>query len=349
MKTFGKNGLTIILAATLLISLMACGTTVKSYTINSNPKGIPVFAQPQEGHASILVNGNLVTRETKLCETPATVSARLMSETTKVILTAGKRGYTSSPYELNKDSAEAIFFDLKRIDGVPETTFKKEDLASGRFFLLPAYVEVVVQSGLGRMVKFEQSPYDSRKVMEALNAALTAKIGGADQQVHQARIDDAVKTDWPNLSSELNQYLLKLNPNRLQHYSLPPYAMADVKGLKIFIERYGNRPGNEKPYLVYVWSKCFTETKGRQAGNLLLSAVGPAVSSMNRSYVYDPAAFQPYSSTMVFIYVIDAKTSEVVHIEQRVFPDITNADALNALAAAIGKFPFMDEKLKPNN
>ena len=52
---------------------------------------------------------------------------------------------------------------------------------------------------------------------------------------------------------------------------------------------------------------------------------------------------------MVFIYVIDAKTSEVVHIEQRVFPDITNADALNALAAAVGKFPFMDEKLKPNN
>ncbi len=177
---------------------------------------------------------------------------------------------------------------------------------------------------------------------------LSAQITGSDCCGHTCQ-PVAQNDYWPNLSSELNQYLLKLNPNRLQHYSLPPYAMADVKGLKTFIERYGNRPGNEKPYLVYVWSKCFTETKGRRTGNLLLSAVGPAVSSMNRSYVYDPAAFQPYSSTMVFIYVIDAKTSEVVHIEQRVFPDITNADALNALAAAIGKFPFMDEKLKPNN
>jgi hypothetical protein len=346
MKPFDKKGLMSVLAAFLLISLTACGTTVKNYTIDSNPKGALVVAQPQEGHASILVNGSLVQRETNLCETPSKVSARLMSDTAKVTLTAEKRGYMSSTYELNKDSAEAIFFDLKKIDGVPAATFKKEDMASGRFFLLPAYVEVTIQSGLGRVVKFEQSPDDSRKVMEELNAALIKNISGTNKQIHQALIDGSMKTDWQNLSLNLNKYLLKLNPNRLQHYSLPPYVTANVEGFKPFIERYGNQPGNEKPYLVYVWNRCITETKGRQIGNLLLSGVGPAVSAVSRSYLYDPAAFLPNTATLVFIYVIDAKTSEVVHIEQRVFPDITNIDALNALAGAMGKFPVIDEKSK---
>lgn len=273
MKTFGKKRLMTVLAAFLLILLTACGTTVKNYTIDSNPKGVLVVAQPKEGHASILVNGDLVMRETNLCETPAKVSARLMSDATEVTLTAEKRGYTASNYELNKNSAETIFFDLKKIDGV-------------------------------------------------------------------------LKTDWPDLSLDLNKYLLKLNPNRLQHYSLPPYVTANVKGFKPFIERYGNQPGNEKTYLVYVWNKCITETKGRQIGNLLLTAVGPAVSAVNRSYIYDPAAFLPNTATLVFIHVIDAKTSEVVHIEKRVFPDITNVDALRALADAIVKFPALDEKTK---
>jgi len=346
MKTFGKKRLMTVLAAFLLILPTACGTTVKNYTIDSNPKGVLVVAQPKEGHASILVNGDLVMRETNLCETPAKVSARLMSDATEVTLTAEKRGYTASTYELNKNSAETIFFDLKKIDGVPEATFKKDDLESGRFFLLPAYVEVTIQSGLGRVIEFEQSPDDSRKVMEELNAALIKNIGGPDKQIHQAQIDGVLKTDWLDLSLDLNKYLLKLNPNRLQHYSLPPYVTANVKEFKLFIEKYGNQSGNEKTYLVYIWNKCITETKGRQIGNLLLTAVGPAVSTVNRSYIYDPAALLPNTATLVFIHVIDAKTSEVVHIEKRVFPDITNVDALRALADAIVKFPALDEKTK---
>jgi len=346
MKMFNGNGPTMVLAAFLAIILTACGTTTKNFVMDSNPKGALVVVQPKEGSPSLLVKGDLVMKETPLCETPATVTVRLMSDTTKATLVAEKRGYTSSSYEVNKDSAEAVFFDLKRIDGVPEATFKKEDLASGRYSLLPAFVEVHIRSGVGRLDKVELSPEASQKVTEELNAELVNTLGGNNKQIYQAAIDASLKTDWQNLSTNLNKYVLKLNANRLQYYSLPPYITSNVEGFKPFIERFNNQQGNDKPYLLYVWSKCITQTTGRQVGNLILSGLAPVAAAGSYSLVYDPTAFLPNSGTLVVIYVIDAKTSEVVHIEQRVFSDITDGDALRAMASAIGKFPVIDEKKK---
>jgi len=207
-------------------------------------------------------------------------------------------------------------------------------------------VEVHIRSGVGRLDKVELSPEASQKVTEELNVELVNTIGGNNKQIYQAAIDASLKTDWQNLLLNLNKYLLKLGADRLPYYSLPPYVTANVEGFKPFIERFNNQPGNDKPYLLYLWNKCITETTGRQAGNLMLSVLGPVATVASRSYVYDPAAFLPNSGTLVVIYVIDAKTSEVVHIEQRVFSDITDGDALRAMASAISKFPIIDEKKK---
>jgi hypothetical protein len=345
MKKINSSGSALALVSLLTIILTACGMT-KNLVMDSNPKGALVVVQPIEGSPSLLVKGDLVLKETPLCEAPATVEVRFMSDATKATLIAEKRGYTSSSYEVNKDSAEAVFFDLKRIDGVPEATFKKEDLASGRYSLLPAFVEVHIRSGLGRLDKVELSPEASQKVTDELNAELGKTLDGDNKQIYQAAIDASLKTDWRNLSADLNKYVLKLNANRLQYYSLPPYVSANVEGFKPFIERFNDQPGNDKPYLLYVWSRCITETTGRQVGNVMLSVLGPVVAVANPSYVYDPTAFLPNSGTLVVIYVIDAKTSEVVHIEPRVFSDITDGDALRAMASAIGKFPVIDEKKK---
>ncbi len=339
MKRNNKHGSKLLLSALSLLLLTACGTTAKNLVVDSSPQRALVVAQPVEGFPSMLVKGELVMRETSLGETPAAVEVRFMSDAAKVTLTAEKRGYASSSREVTKDSTDPVFFDLKRIDGVPEATFKLENLAVESYSLLPAYVEVHVRSGVGRLDKVEFSPQSSRNVTEELNRELAKTLAGGSGRIHRAAIDASLQPDWHKMTTNLNTYLLQLNPKRLRYYSLPPYLNSKVEGFKPFIASFGAEEGNDQPYLLYVWSKCITETAGRKVGNALLSALGPVATVASRGYVYDPAAFLPNSGTLVVIHVIDAKSSEVVHIEQHTFADITDGESLRALAGAIGTYP----------
>jgi len=346
MKRNNRHGSKLLFSALFLLLLTACGTTAKNLVVDSSPQRALVVVQPVEGFPSLLVKGELVMRETSLGETPAAVEVRFMSDAAKVTLTAEKRGYASSSREVTKDSTVPVFFDLKRLDGVPEATFKPENLALESYSLLPTFVEVHIRSGVGRLDKVEFSPQSSRKVTEELNTELARTLASGSGQIHQVSIDASLQPDWQNIVTNLNAYLLQLNPTRLRYYSLPPYLNSKVGGFKPFIGRFSAQQGKDKPYFLYVWIKCIAETAGRKAGNILLSALGPVATVANRGYVYDPAAFLPNSGTLVVIHVIDAKSSEVVHIEQHAFADITDGEALRALAGAIGKYPVVEEKLK---
>ncbi|MBI5656933.1 MAG: hypothetical protein HZC44_09005 [Geobacter sp.] len=347
MKLFNWNASALVVAGSLTMLLSACGTT-KNFAVDSNPKGALVVAKAKEGYP--IVKGATVYKDTPLCETPTTLPITFMADTTKATLIAEKRGYTSASYDLDKTSAETVHFALQKIDGVPEATFKKEDLSSAQFTLLPLYVEVHVRSGVGRLDSLDLSPEASQKATDELTAELLKSLAGNSSHIHPAAIDAPLKTDWQALTPDFNKYVLKLDSNRLPYYSLPPYITANVEGFKPFLGRLADQPGNDRPYLLYVWSKCITETAGRQVGNVLFSILGAATAGYSTAagtgfqHIYDPSAFAPDSGTLVMMCVIDTKTSEVVHIEQRVFPDITDEDALKAMASAIGAFPTVAVK-----
>lgn len=72
---------------------------------------------------------------------------------------------------------------------------------------------------------------------------------------------------------------------------------------------------------------------------MIRSVLGPVATVTSQSYVYDLPAFLANSGAHVVIYVIDANTSKIAHIEQRVFSDITDGDALRAMAGATATFP----------
>lgn len=349
MKLFNRNAPALAFAVCITILLSACGTK-KNFIVDSDPIGALLVAQPKEGFP--VVKGTTIYKETPISETPVTLPITFLSDSTKTTLIAEKRGYTSSSYDLNKDSAETVHFTLQKIDGVPEATFDKKDLPSAEFSLLPLFVEVHVRSGVGRLDSLDVSPDVSRKVTDELTAELLKSLNGNKTQVYPATLDAPLKTDWQNLSSAMNKYLLKLDANRLPYYSLPPYITTNVEGSKSFLAKLSNQPENHKPYLLYVWSKCITETTGRKVGNIMLSLLGAATMGVSQAtgtgfqYIYDPSAFYPDSGTLVVLCVIDAKTSEVVHIEQRVFPDITDDDALKNMASTIAKFPVVDAKKK---
>lgn len=347
MKLFNWNASALVVAGSLTMLLSACGTT-KNFAVDSSPKGALVVAEAKSGLPT--VEGKMLVKAMPLRETPATIPITFVWDDTRATLIAEKRGYTSASCDLDKTSAETVHFELKKIDGVPEWTFDKKDLQSAQFALLPPFVEVHVRTGVGRLDSLDLSPEASQKATDELTAEMLKSIGGNGSHIHPAAMDTPLKEQWQTLTANFNKYVLKLDANRLPYYSLPPYVTTNVEGFRPFLGRLADQPGNDRPYLLYVWSKCITESTGRQVGNVLFSILGAATAGYSTAagtgfqHIYDPSAFAPDSGTLVMMCVIDAKTSEVVHIEQRVFPDITDEDALKAMASAISTFPAVAAK-----
>lgn len=336
-----KRATSLVLLVVIIMLASACGTT-RNFIVDSNPKGALILVQPEGG--SVTVQGQYVYCETPMGVTPSPMPVTFIGDNIKVKFTAEKRGYTASTSLATKESGTAILLDLKRIDGVPEeVSFKKEDLSAGTFTLLPPFVEVIIHSGLGKLDKKEYSSEASQKVTTGLNAELAKTCDNGNNQLRLSVMDDTQGKDWSSLTLSLNKYLSKLNAKRLPYYSMPPYLSSNVNGFKTFITGYKKKAKIDSRYLVYMWSKCVTETKGRLAGNFAMAILGGVAKTdaqaRGRSFYYDPSAFDPDSGTLVTWYVIDTKTSEVVYINQQVFPDITDADYLKNLAGVVGKFP----------
>ncbi|HEX8948552.1 MAG TPA: hypothetical protein VF790_06295 [Dissulfurispiraceae bacterium] len=346
MWIFVKNGAVIVFAFTVAAFVSACGTT-KNFVVDSNLKGTLIVLQPKEGFP--YVKGQGIYRDTPLGEAPLTTPVTFINDTTKANFIAEKRGYTSSAIAVDKNSAEAISFDLKKINGVSEAAFKKEDLLLKRYLLLPAFVEVHVRSGVGALGKLEYSPEASKKVADELDTELAKALGSGKDIRLLASFDEPMKNNWQKLSADLNKYLLKLDAKRLSYYSFPPLIAGNVEGFKVIMENLGDRTEGDGQYLIYLWCKCITETKGRKVGNIALAIFGAAAQGASRaaygvSIPYNPSAFNPDSGTLVAMYVIDAKTSEVLYIDHRVLSDITDPDALKSMVSGIASFPNTDKK-----
>ena len=156
-----KRALFLGLLVLITMVASACGTT-KNFIVDSNPKGSLILLQPEGGF--VLSQDQSIHSVTPMGVTPKTTPITFIGDDTKAKFTVEKRGYTSATSLVTKESDTAIFFDLKRIDGVSEeVSFKKEDLSTGTFTLLPPFVEVIIHSGLGRMDKKEYSPEVSKK------------------------------------------------------------------------------------------------------------------------------------------------------------------------------------------
>ncbi|MCX5844380.1 MAG: hypothetical protein NT022_11680 [Deltaproteobacteria bacterium] len=245
------------------VSLTACGTS-KSYVMDSNPKGALIIQ-----HDKPVIEESFILNVMYRGETPTQADVRFFGSIDTYYFTAEKRGYAPSIQKVTKESDLAtITFNMNRIEGVPTEIFKKENLLSGKFVLLPTDVEVIIHSGIGRMDK-----------------------------------------------------------------------------KKSFSETAKGQTGSDPSYLIYIWARCISETKGRKIGNIFVGTAAAARASIRPAFYYDPSAFNPDSGTMAVIYVIDANTSEVLYIEPRDFGyDITDPDDLNKVADILSKFPNIEKR-----
>ena len=327
-----------MLSAAILIG--GCGS-VKKISIESNPtKALVMSHENEKVDDSFFVD--------YFDPTPGQYNISLWGNKGKRYVTAEKRGYKAATREVSKESGTSLSFQLDRIEGVPETVFDEKNLRSGTFYLLPTNVEVFVHTGAGRLGKQKFSAELSKTVTDNFFTRLaTAFKSNTHVELPVTPGDGAVLEEWDNIAGPLKNYLQTLKVRRLKYYGRPPYIDKKVKGFSLLREKLNGKNGAEAPYLIYVWSKCISETKGRKTANLLLGLLGAAMTGINSNFVYDPSAFNPTSGTLVVLYVIDAVTSEVLYIEPRYFQvDISKEKHLIQVADLIGKFPFIDKKSK---
>lgn len=340
MKPAFENGIRLLLLLSLGLWMTGCGTT-KSFVVDSTPNGALLVLQPKVGNA--YANGIGIYRETAICETPATTKINFWQDNCEVNLMVEKRGYEPAIIPVTKDSDLEVSCTLQKIEGVEENKFSKEDLNAQTYALLPPHVEVYVHSGVGRLDKTEKSSELTDKVTQDLNTQLAGLANDQSASLIKPDLPAELINELQALSPELHKYFQGLDEKRLAYYSRPPLLCTHVPAFKPFLDRFHAQSGNDRPYLIYAWNKCISETSGRKVGNIFFSALGAGMSGVG-GYSYDPSAFNPDSGTLTVLYVIDAATSEVVHMEQHVFADITDDDALKQAVGSLAKFPRMDAK-----
>lgn len=330
----------VMLLLLLAVFLGGCGTT-KVFTVDTNPKGSLVTTkQIPKDESDILAK----IYGTKYHGESPSKAQIIFLEGDRFSVTAEKRGYEPASIEVNKDSEIALSFELKRIQGVSEEPFRRESLETGSFTLLPVFAEVSVRSGVGRTGSREYSAELSKKIADSLNAELTNLLRDGKKPMRRpCQQEEKYSREWSVCTRELNEYLFTLDPARLAYYGMPPFVKGKVAGFEQLVDRL-EQIGTKNPYLLYVHAKCITETTGRKVGNFFASILGAGMAGTGSMPYYDPTAFNPDSGTLVTLYVLDSKTTEVLHIEQRVFDDITDEEYLKAMAANIGAFPKIEEK-----
>lgn len=317
-----------------------CGTT-RNFAIQSIPEGALIIKHDEKE-----VDESSKWSVEYCGETPVEKKVTFIGDR-EYYFTAEKRGYKAATQPVSKDAETAISFNLEKIDGVPEKIFEKDNLQSGSFVILPPDLEVIIHSGIGRMDKMEKSSEKSKVVSEQFYSEFIKAIDqNNNKQIrHLAIFEESIKNDWEKFSSELNDYILKLSIERLNYYSSPPFITAKVEAFETLIDRIKEEVESDNTYLLYIWGKCISETKGRKAGNIIFSILGPTVAAANPSAIYDPAAFGSSTGTTIVLFVIDAKTSEVLFIEPRYLNyDITDFDSLLKAVSIISRFPVIDNK-----
>lgn len=276
----------------------------------------------------------IVRYGTGIGKTPLEHSETFFNDDDTVNITAEKRGYVAASQVVTKNSPTTIMFKMERIEGVPEAVFNKEQLKTGTFTLLPPDIDIEVLSGL-RSSTGEYSPEKSREVTDAFNAELAKALQAGNPRIRFASpFTEAAKTDWDKLLPELKKYLSRLKSERLPYYSRPPYISAMVDSFETLQNRLLGDAKNASPYLLFIWGKGVSVSGGRTAGRIALSLLPTT------------PVLSPESSGALFVfYVIDAKTSEVLYMDSRHFPeDITESDKPAEAAKTAAAFPEITEK-----
>jgi hypothetical protein len=312
--------------------LTGCGTT-RTYHVTSRPEGALVMVhEKEEPEDSLFTSFH--------GHTPVDHKLTYF-EGDHYYITVEKRGYERATRMVDDQSGGDLEFDLTRITGVEEQTFDPEKLTDARFFLLPVDIEVLIHSGVGALDKREHSESESHRVSEAMDTQLRAWLTQHSSRIQlDPVLNSALQQQWRIFVNALRSWIEKVKAERLPYYSRPLIIKEKVEGFSAFIKQIGTSFTEQKLFLLYVHGRCISETASRRFGNAFLSPLATL------KFGGPQAAYASDTGTTLFFYIIDAQTTELLHIEQYTFPHNATVDEqLRSLVEAIGKLPRIQPPL----
>ncbi|MFH2044722.1 MAG: hypothetical protein ABIK92_06215 [Pseudomonadota bacterium] len=330
-KQFIRNHYLILFVISTLLFISGCFTN-KNFMIKSEPEGALVIRHNKEGIDEPLSFTKIIG------EAPAKDKITFIGADDTSYYTLEKRGYRGVTESVTKNSQETIVLKLERINDIPETVFDRQNLKNSTFYLLPIRFDIVLHGGVGAIDRYKLSPKLSEDISSKFNQSLLST-----EHMIEVNFDDKTQKVWGEYSEDINTFLTKLNPKRLQYYTSPPFIFDKVPGFTVG-ESLKNL--DSKSYLLYVYGKCIKASSGRIVGNAALNVASGAVegyqAAQGRTFASDANAFRIDNSTIVSFYVIDPHTSEVLTAETVSYPmDITNPKAFEMIALSVRQFPEM--------
>lgn len=331
----------LIIFALLISIFTSCST--RKFIINSSPD------------STLIIQGsfpNTYLLPGTICgQTPIIRTNTFMGKKDMCYFTAMKRGYEPDTILVSKDSATTINFDLIPIEGAPTDAFNPDNLIGADFYVLPVAVNIVLHKGVGNLDKYEDSEELSKEVTESLSQELN--LAKPEENLHftsLTKMKDHEK--WTEVSDNLKEYLLSLNPALLPYYGLAP-SVIDLleENQDLLTDLIDNhRKTFENSFLVYVWCKSIKTTTGRIIGNLTATVASGVVSGYETATYgaptssYDPDAFSIDNSSLYMAFVIDPENGEVLYIKQQVVPyDIVKPKYLKEFSKLILNFPDINK------
>lgn len=333
-------------AAALALAAAGCATAT-AWTISSDPPGalVTMHSKPDAEQPEF----TWPAPDPDKPETTPLVKELSLFSDEKAYALLEKRGFKPAVALVTAKDVPSIEARLERIEGVPESEpFDQARLRAGSIVFLPVDVRVVVESGVGRLVKKTYSEEKSRKAAADFNEGLRKALGGAADAPRFLFAGEASAAAWAAAADGGKKYLASLNPARLPYSSYPPLLEAAVPESSAFFDSLRAEPHPEDCLLCFVRVECLTETAGRVAGNILLGIAGAAVSGASPGMYYDPTAFESSSGTLYGFYIIDPSSSEVLFARRfSVGSDLTGDKALAwQVDNLVGIFHESQEKKK---
>jgi hypothetical protein len=287
-----------VITATLLLS--SCAS--RKFVCNSVPEHALITAQTDTASTGF----HFVTFTG---ETPTTAKLAFLGRNDKYYLKAEKRGYYPYTKVVSKDSALSHTFTLKKIEGVSEALYPKENLKNATFYLLPPKITFLYHKGSGAFEKYEPDANVSNKINEDLLKDIMARN---KPTICVVNFDgkDACKAYKDSLPSEFLKYVLNLKENHLNYYAYPPSVAPFIAKFGDLRETLQNHPSvTNHRFFVCVTGTCISQTAGRAVGQVFLTVA-------SRSYVPTND-----SGTTLNLFLIDAETLEVVHIYNKFYKE----------------------------
>jgi hypothetical protein len=285
-----------------IITIIFSSCSTKKFVCSSIPNHALITAQ-----SDTILKNSIYTPMGK--ETPATIKLQFWGRDDKYFLTAEKRGYYPTTKVVTKNSELANTFELKRIEGVSDAIYSKENLKNATFYLLPPKIQFLYHKGAGAFDRYEPDVQVAKKIKENLIKNITEANKSSFCMLNMEG-KDACKSYRDSLPEDIFNYLFNLSEKRLNYYPSPASIEAFINKNGNIREALKNHPAvNSHCYFVCLFGKSISATAGRMVGQALLTS---------SSSSYSPTTD---SGTTLNIFIIDAETLEVVHINKMFYKE----------------------------